>query len=131
MTTQFYSNTTKPPQTTSMQFPHLAFVRRPRSPALEESMRATMGATCECCAGAHTQCSMCIGSYQILPLISSVIITCTFPFTVDNDDLKKSTILSSVICHFIQVIRRHDINPSLTNFVRRNLTVKSYGTFAL
>ena len=35
------------------EFPHSAFVRGPRSPALEKGMRAAMGATRECCAGPH------------------------------------------------------------------------------
>ena len=43
-----------------------------------------MGATVECSAGPHTQCSMCIES---LPVISSVMITCTYHFTVDDNQL--------------------------------------------
>ena len=33
------------------EFPHSAFARGPRSPALEEGMRAAMGATRERCEG--------------------------------------------------------------------------------
>ena len=36
-----------------LKFPHSAFARGPRSPALEEGMRASMGATRECCAGPY------------------------------------------------------------------------------
>ena len=36
-----------------MQFPHSAFARGPHSPALEEGMRAAMGATREYCAGLY------------------------------------------------------------------------------
>ena len=46
-------------------------------------MRASMGATWGAVQPPHTQCSMCIDSYQFLPVISSVMITCTYPFTVD------------------------------------------------
>ena len=35
------------------QFPHSAFARGPRSPALEEGMRAAMGATRERCEGPY------------------------------------------------------------------------------
>ena len=35
------------------QFPHSAFARGPRSPALEEGMRASVGATRECYAGPY------------------------------------------------------------------------------
>ena len=35
------------------EFPHSAFARGPRSPVLEEGMRAAMGATRECCAGPY------------------------------------------------------------------------------
>ena len=45
-----------------VQFPHSAFARGQRSPALAERMRAAMGATDECSAGPQTQCSMCIDS---------------------------------------------------------------------
>ena len=38
---------------TSNQFGHLAIARGPRSPALEEGMRASLGATRECCAGPY------------------------------------------------------------------------------
>ena len=38
---------------TKSQFPHSAFARGPRSPALEEGMRAAMGATHECCVGPY------------------------------------------------------------------------------
>ena len=35
------------------QFPHSALAREPRSPALEEGMRAAVGATRERCAGPY------------------------------------------------------------------------------
>ena len=40
-------------QSDDKQFPHSAFTRGPRSPALEEGMRAAMGATRERCAGPY------------------------------------------------------------------------------
>ena len=51
-------------------------------------------------AGPPTQSGMCIDSYQFLPEISSFVITCTYPFTTDDNHRQKSTILSSVICHY-------------------------------
>ena len=56
-------------------------------------------------AGPHTQSGMCIincsyCSYQFLPEISSFVITCTYLFTTDDNHLQKSTLLSSVICHY-------------------------------
>ena len=64
-------------------------------------MGVAMGViTGECNAGSHTQYSMCIETYGFLPVISNVVITCTYPFTTDDDYLHKSTILSSVICHY-------------------------------
>ena len=85
------------------QFPHLAFVRGPRSPALEERMRAAMGATEERSAGRppypewHVYWFL---SIQVLPDISSLAITCTYLFTADDNHLQKSTILTSVICRY-------------------------------
>ena len=61
-------------------------------------MRAAMGATGECNASPHTQYSMCFETYWFLPVISSVVIACTF--STDDDHLQKSTILSSVICRY-------------------------------
>ena len=43
---------------------------------------------------------MCIETYWFLPVISSVVITFTCPFTTDDDHLQKWTILSSVICRY-------------------------------
>ena len=44
---------TKRRKDNQLQFPHSAFASGPRSPALEEGMRAAMGATRECCAGPY------------------------------------------------------------------------------
>ena len=41
---------------------------------------------------------MYIDPYLFLPVTSSVMITCTYPFTADNNHLQKSTILISAIC---------------------------------
>ena len=48
----------------------------------------------------HTQCSVYIDSYWFLRVISNVIITCTYHFTIGDNHLQKSTILSSVICRY-------------------------------
>ena len=71
-----------------------------------------------CSAGPHTKCSMFIDSYQFLSVISSVMITCTYHFTVDDNHLQKSTILSSAICCFT-ILSSHYINLSLINCVRK------------
>ena len=76
------------------------------------------------------QWSMCIGSYWFLPVISSVIITCTNPFTADDNHLQKSTIhvLSSVICRYTghqQSLHQ----PKFDQFCPKS--VKSYKTFAI
>ena len=55
-------------------------------------------------------------------MTSSVIITCTYPFTADDNHLQKSTILSSARCHSTGY---YDINLSFTNFVRK-IDQKSY-----
>ena len=62
----------------------------------------------------HSVAYMYIDSYQFLPVSSSVMITCTYPFTADDNHLQKSTIVSSTRCHSTGY---HDINPSFTNFV--------------
>ena len=48
------------------QFPHSAFARGPRSPALEEGMRVAMGATCECCAGPYAWCSIYVHWFLLI-----------------------------------------------------------------
>ena len=65
----------------------------------------------------RTQSGMCIGSYQFLPEISSFVMTCTYLFTIDDNHLQKSTLLSSVISHYTgPMISSHYINPSLIIF---------------
>ena len=49
-----------------IQFPHSAFARGPRSPALEEGMRVAMGATCECCAGPYAWCSIYVHWFLLI-----------------------------------------------------------------
>ena len=53
----------------------------------------------ESAAEPHTQC-MWIDTYSFLAVTRSIIITCTYPFTVDDNLLQKSIILSSVIYHY-------------------------------
>ena len=67
-----------------------AFAHGPHSPVLEERMPAAMGATGECSAGPHIQCSMCIDSDIFRPMASSVIITFTYHFTIDDYCLQNS-----------------------------------------
>ena len=50
-------------------------------------------------------------------MTSSVIVTCTYPFTADDNHLQKSKILSSAMSLYRS--SAHDINPSFTNFVRK------------
>ena len=75
-------------------FPHLTFVRRLRSPVLEEKNAG--GYQCYCVP-------------YVLSVTSSVKITCTYYFNADDIHLKKWKILSSMICRY----------TSLTNFVRK------------
>ena len=49
-----------------MQFPHSAFARGPRSPALEEGMRAAMGATRERREGPYAQCSIYVHWFLLI-----------------------------------------------------------------
>ena len=49
-------------------------------------------------------------------MVSSGITIFTFPFTADDNRPKKSIIL---IYHYIHVLIRHDINPSMINFARQ------------
>ena len=65
----------------------------------------------------HSVAYMYIDSYQFLPVTSSVIVTCTYPFTADDNQFQKSTILSSAMSLYRS--SGHDINPSFTNFVRK------------
>ena len=51
-------------------------------------------------------------------MTSSVIVTCTYPFTADDNHLQKSTIMSSAMSLYRSP--GHDINPSFTNFVKKN-----------
>ena len=66
----------------------------------------------------HSVAYMYIDSYKFLPVTSSVIITCTYPFTTDNNHVQKSTILISAIYHYTG---HQDMTstPSFTNFVRK------------
>ena len=65
----------------------------------------------------HSVAYMYIDWYLFLPVTSSVIVTCTYPFTADDNHLQKSTILSSAMSLYRS--SGHDINPSFTNFVRK------------
>ena len=56
--------------------------------------------------------------FEFLPVISTVMVTCTYLFNVDNNHLQKSTILSSGIYRYT-VLSSHYINLSLTNCVRK------------
>ena len=77
----------------------------------------------------HSVAYMYIDSYQFLPVTSSVIIICIYTFTADDNRLQKSTILSSVICHYTghQDMTSTQVSPILSE----KMTRKSYGTFAL
>ena len=81
-------------------FPNLTFARRLRSPALKEKNVGGYRCYCGVQFRPHTLCSMCIDSYQFLPVTSSVMITCTCPFSTNDNHLQRSTILSSVICRY-------------------------------
>ena len=75
----------------------------------------------------HSVAYMYTASYQFLPVTSSVIVTCTYPFTADDNHLQKSTIMSSAMSLYRSP--GHDINPSFTDFVQK-MTKKSHRTFA-
>ena len=76
------------------QFGCLAIASSLRSPLLEGKMRAAMGATGEC----HMRQCNIFDMYSFLLATSSVVVSYTYHFTVDDDHVQKSTILSSVIC---------------------------------
>ena len=77
----------------------------------------------------HSVAYMYIDPYSFLPVTSSVIMTCSYTFTADDNHLQKSTILSSAICHYTghQDMTLTQVSPILSE----KLTRKSYGTFAL
>ena len=54
-------------------------------------------------------------------MTSSVIITCTYPFTADDNNLQKSTILSSAICHYTghQDMTSTQVSPILSEKLTR------------
>ena len=60
---------------------------------------------------------------------SSVMITCTYTFTADDNHLQTSTILNSAVCHYTghQYMPSTQVSPILSE----KLTKKSYGTFAI
>ena len=76
------------------QFGSLAIASYPRSPSLDGRMRAAMGATGEC----HMRQCNIFDMYSFLSVTSSIVVSYTYHFTVDDDHIQKSTILSSVIC---------------------------------
>ena len=53
-------------------------MRGPRSPALEEGIRAPMGATGECSAGPHTQCRIHVTLHWLLLIPTSDIKHCDY-----------------------------------------------------
>ena len=96
----------------SHQFPHSAFAL--------SCVRGKNAGVYGCYLGVQCRPPYTVYSYQFLPVISSVMITCTYPFTVDDNHLQKSTILSSAICCFtVLILSSHYINFSLINCVRK------------
>ena len=87
------------------QFGSLAIASSPRSPSLEGRMRAAMGATGEC----HMRQCNIFDMYSFLSVTSSIVLSYTYHFTVDDDHIQKSTILISA---FKQVTSGYDINQS-------------------
>ena len=77
----------------------------------------------------HSVAYTYIDSYSFLSVTSSVMITCIYTFTADDNHLQTSTILNSAVSHYTghQYMPSTQVSPILSE----KLTRKSYGTFAL
>ena len=90
------------------QFGSLAIASSPHSPSLEGRMRAAMGATGEC----HMRQCNIFDLYSFLSVTSSIVVSYTYHFTVDDDHIQNGQQYWVQWYAFKQVTSGYDINRS-------------------